>query len=126
MSQDPDYQHPWTHLFPISPTLSPLTKESIQQLISLSKGPLPVPISLPGYITQLISCLLNTETYYSEELCKNLQPSSPLWIAMLISNTIKQHNPNLHSNKHLHPIHPLSLLDYLQPPLIAYLAQIYK
>ena len=133
MSQSFNYSQPWKNLTDNSTSsqtstlISPLTKESILQLINLTKGHLPFhpPPPFADYTTQLVFSLLNTETYYSIPLCKNLVPSSPLWIAILISNTIKAINPDLHLNKHIHVIQPVSLIQYLHPKLIEHIVHFY-
>ena len=131
---DPIYEHPWEHLdiSYVTPSLPayhihPLTRESIQQLQNVAKSNLPfLPSNLFEYSTRLTMVLLDTDTFYSDTLCHHLPSSSPLWIAMLISNTIKISDPNLHKNEHIHPIRPKSLVDYLQPPMIAQLKHFYN
>jgi hypothetical protein len=130
------YEHPWEHLNYSSLThqptypISPLTRESIQQLQNTVKSNLPYnPSTLYEYTTRLTLVLLDTETFYSDKLCQVLPTSSPLWVAILISNTIKLIDPTLHRNEHIHPIQPISLVDYIRPQLtqqIARLVTFYK
>ena len=119
------YEHPWEHLnyssLEYQPTypISPLTNESILQLQNTVKSNLyHNPTTLNEYTTRLTLVLLDTETFYSDKLCQVLPTSSPLWVAILISNTIKLIDPTLHRNEHIHPIRPISLVDYIRPQLI--------
>ena len=120
-----EYKHPWQHLlsryqplpsFPISS----LTEQSIHLLREENKTNLYTqPTNLTTYITRLTSDLLNTSTTYSDNICKILQSSSPLWIAMFISNTLKKAHLITYYNTHIHPIEENNIeLDYLHIMLI--------
>ena len=104
------YKHPWIHLdpdpspFPNFP-ISDATYEAIHLISQENKSQLYLhPTPLVDYIIELTIILLDTITMYSDEFCQKLPPSSPLWIAMLISNIIKKADPTLHRNEHIHPI----------------------
>ena len=114
-----EYKHPWQHLLhryhpiPIFP-ISPLTEQSIHLLHEENRTNLYTqPVNLTTYITRLTSDLLNTNITYSDHICKILQPSSPLWIAMLISNTLKETQLTSYYNTHIHPIENKIKLDYI-------------
>ena len=131
--------HPWIHLLPKLPLapltfnypLSDLTKKSINQLTGFaairttsipdltqyrrSKYP---SVTIAGFTTRLVLLLLRTNTTYPDQFCTTLYCSSPLWIAMLISNTLKILHPQKYNNEHIHPISPPTLIEYLPSQLL--------
>jgi hypothetical protein len=83
------------------------------------------PVTSANYTTLLVLNLLRTPTIYPDHLCQELRPSSPLWIALLVSNTIKLLHPDFHQNSHIHPIEPVSLIEFIPTDLLNEITKFY-
>jgi hypothetical protein len=98
--------------------ISPITKEFILQLQETVRINLNIPPSvLTEYTTRLTMLLLDTYTIHPDQFCLELPITSPLWIAIIISNAIKYIIPNSHRNEHIHPIQTISLVNVISPKI---------
>ena len=60
------------------------------------------------YIKKFAFYFLNNNIICSDELCQSLPYCHPLWVALHLSNTVKENPHNDYVNKHIHPINHYS------------------